>query len=82
MGIGATTIYVGDRSGHSSDNGFTLPAYTLVNLHAYYAPSEQLHYQFNINNLLNETYYVASYSELWIQPGDPLNASLALQWKF
>jgi iron complex outermembrane receptor protein len=82
MGIGATTMYVGDRSGHSSDNGFTLPAYTLVNLHAYYAPSEQLHYQFNINNLLDETYYVASYSELWIQPGDPLNASLALQWKF
>ncbi|WP_336930857.1 TonB-dependent siderophore receptor [Acinetobacter tandoii] len=82
MGLGATAIYVGKRSGHSTDNGFNLPEYTLVNLNAYYAPSEQLRYQLNINNLLDKTYYVASYNELWIQPGDPLNASLALQWKF
>lgn len=82
MGLGATAIYVGERSGHSTDNGFNLPEYTLVSLNAYYAPSEQLRYQLNINNLLDKTYYIASYNELWIQPGDPLNASLALQWKF
>ena len=82
IGLGATAIYVGERSGHSTDNGFNLPEYTLVNLNAYYAPSEQLRYQLNINNLLDKTYYIASYNELWIQPGDPLNASLALQWKF
>ena len=82
LGLGATTIYVGERSGHSSDNGFNLPQYTLVNLNAYYAPNDQLRYQLHLNNLFDETYYTASYSDLWIQPGDPLNASLSLQLKF
>lgn len=82
LGLGATTIYVGERSGHSSDNGFNLPQYTLVNLNAYYAPNDQLRYQLHLNNLFDETYYTASYSDLWIQPGDPLNASLSVQLKF
>lgn len=82
IGVGATAIYVGQRSGHYVDNGFNLPEYTLVHLNAYYAPTEQFRYQFNLNNLLDETYYIASYSDMWIQPGDPLNASLALQWTF
>lgn len=82
IGLGATAIYVGERSGHSFDNGFDLPEYTLIHLNAYYVPTDQLRYQFNLNNLLDKTYYTASYSELWIQSGDPLNASLSLQWKF
>lgn len=82
VGVGATAVYVGKRSGHSTDNGFNLPEYTLINLNAYYAPREQIRYQFNLNNLLDKTYYTASYSEMWIQPGEPLNVSLAVQWKF
>ena len=82
VGLGATAIYVGKRSGHSTDNGFNLPEYTLLNLNAYYAPTDQLRYQFNVHNLLDETYYVASYSDMWIQPGDPLNASISVQWTF
>ncbi|MBJ9371982.1 MULTISPECIES: TonB-dependent siderophore receptor [Acinetobacter] len=82
VGVGATAVYVGKRSGHSADNGFNLPEYTLINLNAYYAPREQIRYQFNLHNLLDKTYYTASYSEMWIQPGEPLNASLAVQWKF
>ncbi|NEU36287.1 TonB-dependent receptor, partial [bacterium LRH843] len=36
VGLGATAIYVSKRSGHSTDNGFNLPEYTLLNLNAYY----------------------------------------------
>ena len=42
VGIGATAVYVGKRSGHSTDNGFNLPEYTVLNLNAYYAPSKQI----------------------------------------
>lgn len=81
-GIGGQWVYVGERSGHYEDIGFNLPAYNLVNLHAYYAPSQQLRYQLNVNNVLNKDYYSASYSNMWIQPGEPINASLGVQWKF
>lgn len=81
-GIGGSIIYMGDRSGNVEDDGFTLPSYTLVNAHAYYSPSERLRYQFNINNLFNKDYYIASYSDKWIQAGEPINASLSMTWKF
>ena len=81
-GVGANLTYVGERSGHNLDNGFNLPSYTLVNLNGYYAPSDRLRYQLNINNLFDKTYYVSSYSDLWVQPGEPLNASISAQWKF
>lgn len=81
-GVGANLTYVGERSGHNLDNGFNLPSYTLVNLNAYYAPSDRLRYQLNVNNLFDKTYYVSSYSDLWVQPGEPLNASISAQWKF
>ena len=81
-GVGANLTYVGERSGHNLDNGFNLPSYTLVNLNGYYAPSGRLRYQLNVNNLFDKTYYVSSYSDLWVQPGEPLNASISAQWKF
>jgi len=81
-GVGANLTYVGERSGHNLDNGFNLPSYTLVNLNGYYAPSDRLRYQLNVNNLFDKTYYVSSYSDLWVQPGEPLNASISAQWKF
>ena len=81
-GIGANIIHVGERSGHNLDNGFNLPSYTLTNLNAYYSPSDRLRYQLNLKNLFDEKYYVSSYSELWVQPGEPLNASVSAQFKF
>ena len=81
-GIGVNIIHVGERSGHNLDNGFNLPSYTLTNLNAYYSPSDRLRYQLNLKNLFDEKYYVSSYSELWVQPGEPLNASVSAQFKF
>lgn len=81
-GVGGSVIYMGSRSGNVEDDGFTLPSYTLVNAHAYYAPSERLRYQLNVHNLFNRDYYIASYSDKWIQAGEPINASLAITWKF
>lgn len=82
-GIGGNIVYVGQRNGTQNDQGnLMLPAYTIMNLNAYYAPNDQFRYQFSLNNVFDKTYYVESYSEMWIQPGDPINASLSMQWKF
>lgn len=81
-GIGSNISHVSARSGHSLDNGFDLPAYTLMDLNGYYQPNERLRYQLNLRNLLDKTYYISSYSELWVQPGDPLTLSLSARWRF
>ncbi|AYO53676.1 TonB-dependent siderophore receptor [Acinetobacter wuhouensis] len=82
-GIGGNVIYVGKRNGTQNDQGnLELPDYTLVNLNAYYQPNAKFRYQLNLNNVFDEKYYVESYSEMWIQPGDPINASLSVQWMF
>lgn len=83
-GINVNVNYVDDRSGDSpthTSNGFTLPSYTLVNVGAYYQATPDLRYQLNIHNLFNETYYLSSYSNVWIQAGEPVKASLSVQWK-
>ncbi|MEB3766693.1 TonB-dependent siderophore receptor [Acinetobacter sp. MD2] len=82
-GVGGNVVYVGSRNGTQNDQGnLKLAAYTIVNLNAYYAPNSKLRYQFNLNNLFDKTYSVESYSDMWIQPGDPINASLSMQWHF
>jgi iron complex outermembrane receptor protein len=82
-GIGGNLIYVGKRNGTQNDQGnLELPDYSVVNLNAYYEPNSKFRYQFNLNNVFDKTYYVESYNEMWIQPGDPINASLSVQWRF
>lgn len=81
-GLGGTVVYMGERSGNYIDTGFNLPAYTLLNMYGYYQPNERVRYQLNVNNMLDKHYYPASYSNLWIQAGEPRNASLSMQWKF
>lgn len=82
-GIGGNIIYVGKRNGTQNDQGkLELPDYSVVNLNVYYEPDNNYRYQFNLNNLLDKTYYVESFSEMWIQPGNPINASFSIQRKF
>lgn len=84
-GLNFNLHYVGQRSGDSptnTANGFSLPAYTVLNLGAYYQANPNLRYQLNIHNLLNEEYYLSSYSHVWIQPGEPIKAALSVQWQY
>lgn len=85
IGLMANLSYVGSRSGDSPTNvmnGFRLPAYQLVDVGAYYQATPELRYQLNIHNLLDESYYRSSYSHLWVQAGEPVKASVAVQWTF
>lgn len=85
LGLMANLSYVGSRSGDSPTNvmnGFRLPAYQVVDLGAYYQANPALRYQLNIHNLFNEDYYRSSYSHLWVQAGEPIKASMSMQWSF
>jgi iron complex outermembrane receptor protein len=75
--LGAAFTYVGDRSGESGTD-FELPAYHTVDLLAHYKASESVTVGLNLNNLFDEKYYERSYSNYWVNPGEPRNFTVSL----
>lgn len=82
VGIGGNIQYVSARSGNVADDGFELPAYTLVNLNSYYQVNEKLRFQMTLNNALNKTYYSSSLKDLWVTPGNPRELFLTMNYQF
>lgn len=80
--FGATVRYVGDRLGETTDAGFILPSYTLVNLSASLALNEKLSVKFDVNNLFDEVYFENSYHKLWVMPGSPVNYTASVKYQF
>ncbi|OOV98243.1 TonB-dependent siderophore receptor [Pseudomonas sp. MF4836] len=74
---GAAFTYVGDRSGEAGGR-FELPAYHTVDLLAHYKASDELTLGLNLNNLFDEKYYERSYSNYWVNPGEPRNFTVSL----
>jgi len=74
---GAALTYVGDRSGEAGGS-FELPAYHTVDLLAHYKASDELTLGLNLNNLFDEKYYERSYSNYWVNPGEPRNFTVSL----
>lgn len=75
--LGAAFTYVGDRSGEAGTN-FELPAYHTVDLLAHYKATENVTVGLNLNNLFDEKYFERSYSNYWINPGEPRNLTVSL----
>lgn len=75
--IGAALTYVGDRSGEAGGR-FELPAYRTLDLLAHYKASDSLTLGLNLNNLFDEKYYERSYSNYWVNPGEPRNFTVSL----
>ncbi|MCF8999855.1 TonB-dependent siderophore receptor [Acinetobacter nectaris] len=82
VGIGGNIQYVSARSGNVADDGFELPAYTLVNVNSYYQVNEKLRFQMTLNNALNKTYYSSSLKDLWVTPGNPRELFLTMNYQF
>ncbi|USE84810.1 TonB-dependent receptor [Acinetobacter tibetensis] len=74
--------YYGKRSANYIDNGTSLPDFTVVNVGVYAQLRPDLRVQLNIDNLFDQDYYVASYTNNWVQPGEPLKATATLNWTF
>ncbi|KHA74856.1 TonB-dependent receptor [Pseudomonas chlororaphis] len=75
--VGAAFTYVGDRSGESGSD-FELPAYQTVDLLAHYKASDSVTVGLNLNNVFDEKYYERSYSNYWVNPGEPRNFTVSL----
>lgn len=75
--LGAAFTYVGDRSGEAGGR-FELPAYHTVDLLAHYKASDNVTVGLNLNNLFDEKYYERSYSNYWVNPGEPRNFTVSL----
>lgn len=81
-GLVGNLNYFGQRSANYIDNGTSLSSFTVVNVGGYLLPRPDVRVQLNISNLFNRTYYVSSYTNYWVQPGEPLKATLTLSWTF
>ncbi|OIN48813.1 TonB-dependent receptor [Pseudomonas azotoformans] len=75
--LGAAFTYVGDRLGEAGTQ-FELPAYHTVDLLAHYKATDNVTVGLNLNNLFDEMYYERSYSNYWINPGEPRNLTVSL----
>ena len=75
--VGAAFTYVGDRSGEAGSD-FELPAYHTVDLLAHYKASDSVTVGLNLNNVFDEKYFERSYSNDWVNPGEPRNFTVSL----
>lgn len=81
-GLVGTINYFGKRSANYIDNGTSLPEFTVVNVGGYVQVRPDLRAQLNVDNVFDKDYYVSSYTDEWVQPGEPLKATLSLTWDF
>ncbi|HEX7761084.1 MAG TPA: TonB-dependent siderophore receptor [Caulobacteraceae bacterium] len=79
--IGGNVHYVSEQLGETATT-YMLPSYTLVELFTSYKPTAHLKLSAEIHNLLNVTYFPASYSQVWTQPGSPRTFTLRASYSF
>ncbi|QHE94390.1 TonB-dependent siderophore receptor [Pandoraea fibrosis] len=82
--LGAVGRYIGARPGDSA-NSFTLPAYFVADVFATYDTKigrHPVHYQFNVKNVFNKTYYPSSASQYFVAIGDARSATLSATFEF
>lgn len=87
-GFGAGAFYVGDRYG-DDNNSYTLDAYTVVDISAWYTLSVQnlgvddtLRFQLALKNIFDEEYYSASGGDLRISIGAPRTIFASVSFDF
>lgn len=81
-GLVGNINYFGKRSANYIDNGTSLPEFTVVNVGGYMQVRPDLRVQLNVDNVFDKDYYVSSYTDEWVQPGEPLKATLSMTWNF
>ncbi len=79
--LGGGVQHTGGRLGETATQ-FFLPAYTLARLFARADITERVEIFAEVSNLFNATYYTNSFAQLWVQPGQPRAATVALRYKF
>lgn len=82
LGFGVGGRYYTEQGGDETyTSSFVLPAYGIVDCGVYYDRGP-FHAQVNVNNVLDREYYVGSYSDLYVLPGEPLTVRATVGWTF
>jgi len=81
LGVALGAVYQGRRFA-AQDNLVRLPGYARVDAALYYRINANFDVQLNIENLLDEKYFVYANSNNNISPGSPRSARLALNVRF
>jgi catecholate siderophore receptor len=79
--VGAGLIHQGDRFATLS-NAVTLPDFTRIDAAIYYALSDSIDLQVNVENLTNALYFPTAHNDNNITPGAPRNVRAALTARF
>ncbi|RRS09807.1 TonB-dependent siderophore receptor [Pseudoalteromonas sp. J010] len=78
-GVGAQ--YVDERLGQRGSD-FYLPSYVTVNLFAEYAISDRWSVKAQVHNAFDREHFTNSYSQMWVQPGEPRKVLLSTSYQF
>lgn len=82
LGFGLGGRYYTKQAGDATySNPFTLPAFGIMDAAAYYV-RDHFSAQVNLNNILDERYFVGSYNDLYVLPGEPLTVRATVSWAF
>jgi len=81
FGVGLGLIFQ-DESFITEDNDTRLPSYFRLDAAAYYAVSENVRLQLNIENLTDELYFPNSHSDHQATVGAPINARFSISGRF
>lgn len=82
IGVGVGIQYSGNKVPWFN-RSFTVPAYTLMDAAIYYTPGKSnMQLSLNINNLLDQTYWIGAQNYLRLFPGAPRNFILTATYKF
>lgn len=79
--VGGGVQHTGGRLGETATQ-FFLPAYTLARLFVRADITQRVELFAEVSNLFNATYYTNSFAQLWVQPGQPRAANVAVRYKF
>ncbi|WP_409553276.1 TonB-dependent siderophore receptor [Aliiglaciecola sp. M165] len=78
---GGGVLYVSERNGFFGTD-FELPSYTIARAFVNYEINDSISIRAEIDNLFDETYYVNSFADVWIQPGTPRNFRISATYNF
>ncbi|MDB5699687.1 MAG: TonB-dependent siderophore receptor [Alphaproteobacteria bacterium] len=81
LGLGLGVIHQGKRYA-ATDNAVVMPSYTRVDAAIYYTIDDQFSAQLNVENLLNERYFLYANSNTNITPGSPTAFKIGLNARF
>ncbi len=81
LDYGVNVYYVGSRNGFFGTD-FELPSYKLGSAFVDYEVNQAISVRAEVDNILDETYYLNSFSDTWIQPGAPRNFKVSATYSF